>query len=342
MVDPTPHDPASDVGRALFEHTDDVAVVFAFEGAEDDVARVIVEDVNMAFASGFGRTPQELRGRRLDELYPEAEAADVAARCLAATRDGGTHRYTTVRELGDGQRLAEGTIVALGDGRFLAWGRISHRLDDAQTRLHELEALADVGSFVWNLEQRRVSLSPQFRRILGLPDTTPDSRSAVLDQVHPEDRARVAAVVDAAEHHGGVAPTAFRVVAADGAIRHLEGRAEVIRDLRGRPIRVVGNVRDVTAHLLADERARQLQLVAWERERALELNDDVVQGLSQAWLALELGEYEDADAAVRRATLAAQDIVADLLHTTSEEHGEVVAGQLVRRRPSGAIPGGGR
>jgi hypothetical protein len=62
------------------------------------------------------------------------------------------------------------------------------------------------------------------------------------------------------------------------------------------------------------------------RRDAIELNDDVVQGLVVARMALEVGDLETAAAAVDRTLDAARKIVAELL-----EAGEPVGpGSLVR------------
>ncbi|MTV24942.1 PAS domain-containing protein [Nitriliruptoraceae bacterium ZYF776] len=332
-------EPSGEVARALFERTDELVVVVAFARPDPAPEEVFLEDVNPAFAERFGRTPDALRGAPLLEVYPREETVDVVARCQAARRNGGRYRYTTVRDLGDSHRVATANIAVLGGDRFLVWGRIEHRLDDAQARLADLEALADIGSFSWDLTSGELTLSPQYRRILEVGDDAPATMDLVFGRVHPDDRAALAEQVAATERDGTTATSSFRVQTPSGEVRRVEGRAEIVHDLLGRAVRVVGTIQDVTLRHRAAGHEVALETVAREREQALELNDDVVQGLSQAWLALQLGELDEAGAAVRRATLAAHDIVAGLLRTTSDTHGEVAAGQLARQRPSGDAGG---
>jgi len=70
------------------------------------------------------------------------------------------------------------------------------------------------------------------------------------------------------------------------------------------------------------------------RQRALELNDDIIQGLSVAKLALETGEHELARAAVANVLTVTRAIVSGLLEDSESEPLELGAGDFVRAAPS--------
>ncbi|MGH2736766.1 MAG: PAS domain S-box protein [Actinomycetota bacterium] len=71
------------------------------------------------------------------------------------------------------------------------------------------------------------------------------------------------------------------------------------------------------------------RLARLQRRQALEIHDNVVQGLAVAKLSLELGDWERGARAVARTLQAAQSMVADLMGETPVE-----AGSLVRREPA--------
>lgn len=73
------------------------------------------------------------------------------------------------------------------------------------------------------------------------------------------------------------------------------------------------------------------------RQRALELNDDVVQGLAVARLALEAGREEQALGALASTLRAAQGIVAELL-ASAGDRGKLEPGDLVRAMPASVLP----
>jgi GAF domain-containing protein len=75
------------------------------------------------------------------------------------------------------------------------------------------------------------------------------------------------------------------------------------------------------------------------RQRALELNDDVVQGLALAQLALQAGREEQARAAIETTLRAAQAIVGELLDSAGDR-GRLVPGDLVRETAASVSPSG--
>lgn len=73
------------------------------------------------------------------------------------------------------------------------------------------------------------------------------------------------------------------------------------------------------------------------RRRALELNDDVVQGLALAQLSLQADKADAAREAVEGTLQAAQAIVAELLEDAGER-GRLQPGDLVRASPAQVVP----
>lgn len=75
-----------------------------------------------------------------------------------------------------------------------------------------------------------------------------------------------------------------------------------------------------------------------ERQRqALEINDNIVQGLAVAKMALELGEREKSHEALETALASASRIITDLLGQASPEV-RLGSGDLVRRAPAATTP----
>lgn len=104
-------------------------------------------------------------------------------------------------------------------------------------------------------------------------------------------------------------------------------------DIRPRAVSAaeVETLRDLAA-IVMDELELRLaarQQLAERRRRALELHDDVVQGLALAQLALQAGRPEDAQRAVAGTLRAAKKVVSELLDGRGVE-GRLDAGDLVR------------
>jgi two-component system, cell cycle sensor histidine kinase and response regulator CckA len=80
-----------------------------------------------------------------------------------------------------------------------------------------------------------------------------------LDQVHPDDRARVSGALRAAVEEEGHFREEYRVVSSDGAIHWLTDQGQVIRSEDGRPLYMAGACVDVTFQRQVEEQLRQVQ-----------------------------------------------------------------------------------
>ena len=93
----------------------------------------------------------------------------------------------------------------------------------------------------------------------------------------------------------------------------------------------VETLADLAAIVVDELEVRLAARTAFEerRRRALELNDDVVQGLALALLALQAGSEEQARAAIESTLAGAQAIVGELLENAGDR-GRLGPGDLVR------------
>ncbi len=80
-------------------------------------------------------------------------------------------------------------------------------------------------------------------------------------------------------------------------------------------------------------RAHEDQL---RRRQALEINDNVVQGLTVAKYALDAGDYDDARRAIEKTLGAARHIITELLDEGPEDL-RLVAGDLIRLEPATVV-----
>ncbi|MEY7850636.1 sensor histidine kinase [Natrarchaeobius sp. A-rgal3] len=102
-------------------------------------------------------------------------------------------------------------------------------------------------------------VSPAFEEVYGRTvDELLEDMSVVLDAVHPEDRDRVAAVMEDRDERlqrGETIRAEHRVVHPDGTVRWVEVRIFPVRDSSGEPTEVVGVTIDIT-----DRKRAELEL----------------------------------------------------------------------------------
>ena len=193
------------------------------------------------------------------------------------------------------------------------------------TRLSEAQRLARLGSWTWSPTTRELTVSQELCEIYGI-----EARQAQADPdlllrlVHPDDRDEVTKAYEGAEKSRSSFILEHRVVRPDGAVRDVQaqGRAEVDSE----PLIVLGTALDITERKRAEEYDSKLRELASKRQQALQINDNLVQGITVAKYAVEMGRLDMARDALESTLKAAQAIVGELL----EETGSLTSGSLVR------------
>ncbi len=133
-----------------------------------------------------------------------------------------------------------------------AWRQRLLAAADARQMAERLTLATDaagIGVWDWDLQHDRWQGSPTWYTILGLrPDAGPGDRQRALDNVHPDDRAAVAAKIQAALD-GANTPYAYeaRMQHADGSMRWMQVAGRVLaRDTDGKATRLLGVRIDIT------------------------------------------------------------------------------------------------
>ncbi len=149
---------------------------------------------------------------------------------------------TKRRSDSDGAPLEPIAAAATSDDR-----RLLEEYMASRESLAEAQRIAHFGSWDWNIAEGTLTWSDEIYRIFGLePQQFGATYEAFLDYIHPEDRGKVEQAV--AEALKGVKrySVEHRVVRPDGEERIVHERAEVRRDGRGQPERMLGTVQDIT------------------------------------------------------------------------------------------------
>jgi len=117
---------------------------------------------------------------------------------------------------------------------------------DAARLLAEVEALAHLGVWEWDLTRNELRWSDELYQILGIaPYELPASFEVWLDRVHPEDLSTVKSYFTRARRDRGVDGVEYRVVRPTGEIRTLQARVRCTTDDDG-TVRLIGADQDIT------------------------------------------------------------------------------------------------
>jgi PAS domain S-box-containing protein len=138
----------------------------------------------------------------------------------------------------------------------LQWQRDALHLE--QRRLDFIQQATRIGLFDWDMVADTSEVTPQWRRIYGLPlDGPMPTHQDWLRCVHPEDRERAATTALAAAQSGDTYEREFRVVWPDGSIHWVLSGGKTLLDAHGNPHRLLGAAMDITARKRAEEQVVQ-------------------------------------------------------------------------------------
>jgi len=145
---------------------------------------------------------------------------------------------------GDGGIPAASVLIA----RDITEQRLAQAaLAEVEARVRDSEALAHVGSWLWDRRTGVVQWSDEFHRIHGVDpldfDGTIESHVA---SVHPEDRERVRAALEASVESGRPFEEEYRIVRPDKEVRRVRARAQPTIGSDGAGLGLRGIGQDVT------------------------------------------------------------------------------------------------
>jgi PAS domain S-box-containing protein len=137
--------------------------------------------------------------------------------------------------------------------------------------------LAEMGTWIWNIEKDAISWSDQFHVIFGLTSNDSLTFDVMFGAVHPEDRKKLEQNLRDALTLGRAYDVEFRVVWPDSSVRWIASRGGVRRSAGGVALSMQGTVVDITASKAAQEAARQREALERAAVELTRSNDDLQQ-----------------------------------------------------------------
>jgi PAS domain S-box-containing protein len=251
--------------EARFRHA---AVI---ESSDDAIASATIDGIIVSWNTGaqkiYGYTEAEAVGKPITMLVPP-ELPDEENKILETLKSG--HRiehFETVRVTKTGKRINVSlTISPIKDstGRTVGISGIARDITErklaedalraSEERLRLAQHAARIGTFDWNIRTGVNAWTPELEAMYGLPPGGfGGTQTAFENLVHPDDRAAVIQLVEAAMKSGQPTKGEWRVVWGDGSVHWIGGRWQVFTDASGEPSKMIGVNVDITERKLADE-----------------------------------------------------------------------------------------
>lgn len=228
-----------------------------------------------------GYTADEIIGQHFSRFYtPEDVQQGKPQNGLVLAQQAGHFEAEGWRLRKDGSRFwANVVITPIYDktGELVGFAKVTRDLTErkqaeekirqSERHLAEAQHIARLGSWHWDIEKDKVTLSNELYRIYDLePETGPMTYQRFLEYVHREDRTFVQQTIRQAAKNRRPFDFDYRIVGSDGSIRSLQARGTVIQDDQGRVIALAGTGQDIT------ERKRMEEVLQQSREQLRQLS----------------------------------------------------------------------
>jgi PAS domain S-box-containing protein len=134
-----------------------------------------------------------------------------------------------------------------------------------------------MGSWHWAIKTKTLTWSGELYKIYGVKTGIPLSFETFIERIHPDDRARVRATINAAIKEGKPFQFQERIVRPDAQVRVLDSQGDVELDKKGKVVSLFGFCRDVTEEQRSgEELLEQRELY----EKLLGAQSDIGDGVS--------------------------------------------------------------
>ncbi|WP_224369138.1 PAS domain-containing sensor histidine kinase [Hyalangium versicolor] len=245
---------------------------------------------NQTYERWFGVLREHIIGRSFREVVGEEAYESLRGEVQRALsgqhahfervvpyRLGGTR---TVRadyfphQMSDGH--VAGFVVMVMDITELRRGeevsRLAEVVRESEDRLRLALRASELGTWELDLRSGRLSWDDRCRELFGLPPGAPVDYGVFLQGLHPEDRARVDAAVQATFDPAGdgAYQVEYRTVGLTTNVeRWILAHGKTFFDAERKPLRFIGTVRDITSSRLSRTRTERLYAVSSALSRAL-------------------------------------------------------------------------
>jgi PAS domain S-box-containing protein len=160
----------------------------------------------------------------------------------------------------------------------------TEQLATSEVRMREAQALANIGSWYWDVGANAVTWTDELYRIYGLePQASPATFEGYVQRVHPDHRDQVVSAVQETLRSGESFDHEYRIVRPTGEERWVHARGEVVTSpAGGAVIGLRGYCHDVTDRKTAEDALRSALEIERETARRLRLLDDFKDSLLTA------------------------------------------------------------
>ncbi|NGZ78006.1 PAS domain S-box protein [Saccharibacillus alkalitolerans] len=243
----------SDAYKALMESTRELVTQSTMDG------RLLYVSPSVKSLLGYSR--EEMVGRHRKEFY---HSDDIEAMANLSLKDAQGQIFMRRIRHKDGRYFWFETMFRIIPGRIgeadtiMGIGREVSTRKMYEDMLDEIQRIAHIGSWEWNLLEEKLHYSEETIRIFGYEVRQDESYPhSLLRIIHPADRRAVEEYVERLLQGKAEPFVTYRVILADRTVKTIQVRHELWRGPEGRPLRLVGMVQDITQQVTIERLIRE-------------------------------------------------------------------------------------
>jgi PAS domain S-box-containing protein len=233
-----------------------------------------------------GYSEEEIIGKNIAVFFTdEDKARKKPERNMQIAKEKGHFQEEGWRKRKDGSVFwADVLLTAIYDknGKMQGYAKIIRDITERkkaeielrrnQQQLAMAQKLAHLGSWEWNLADNSLIWSEEMYNIYGLSQEEQDLVHKVNKMTHPEDIEKLKAVVAESKSSRKNFEFYYRIIRADGAVRTLHSRGNVILNENGEVEKIIGTDQDVTDRF-REEQMEKLVMAATKSNNAVIIAD---------------------------------------------------------------------
>lgn len=119
-------------------------------------------------------------------------------------------------------------------------------LQKNEALIAQIQSIAHIGNWEWNIENDNIYWSDELYRIYGLePQSIKISFNEFISRIYPDDREKIKTIIESVLKEFKTVNFEERIVRPDGSLRYLQSKAEIILE-EDKPKYLVGICHDIT------------------------------------------------------------------------------------------------
>lgn len=137
--------------------------------------------------------------------------------------------------------IVKGTLMDVTDRHHMV-----QRLQRSEEINKKAQTLTHLGNWTWDLVKNKLEWSDELYRIYGFEPGLEISHDLIRSFNHPEDRNKVAEVIQKSLQDHQPYDFYYRIIRKDGSIKTLHAIGEILEDENGKAFKMLGTLQDVT------------------------------------------------------------------------------------------------